>query len=222
MAVPGRRWQRPRIAAGDQVLQRGRRAPVVVPGDELPQSTDLACGELVVVDQDLRALAPEHLLQLRRREARVQEQHVGAELRCRQDRLGEARVVPAQHRDALTWFDAGLLQPAGQCVRAPVELGERPLPVLVDKGAILGVQDRADRAACGQRRVPPEKLPASAQKPVGACRREQPHPGKDPGVICRVAGRTDDARQSPARGRAAFELGLQASERLVSALAQER
>ena len=40
--------------------------------------------------------------------------------------------------------------------------------------------------------------------------------------MCRIAGRTQDARQPPSGRRATLDLGLQASERIMYALAQDR
>ena len=79
-------------------------------------------GELLVVDHRRRALALEHLDQLRTRERRVEEQDVGAELGGGHAGVDEAPVVAAHDRDAVALVDAPRRQRAGQRVRATVQL----------------------------------------------------------------------------------------------------
>jgi hypothetical protein len=138
LAALGRRLHIACVALRDQILHPRvvRLAAVrVVPGDvalAAPRRVVDQLLELVVVDQRLGLLALGDVGELRAGERRVEEQHVGAELRARDHRVGEAAMVAAHDADAVARLDAVGGQRVGQRVRARVDLAERERPELVD------------------------------------------------------------------------------------------
>ena len=89
-------------------------------------------GELLVVDEHLRALAAGHLDQLRPGEHRVEVEGAGAELGRRQRHLDEAAVVAAHDPDPVAEADPHLREAVGEGVRAPVHLLEGERSAFVD------------------------------------------------------------------------------------------
>ena len=120
-------------------------------------STSASCeqaGELLVVDDDPRPLAIEDVDQLRAGERRVEQEDVGAALRGRDDRVDEAPVVAAHHRDAVALAHAVLGECPGQGVGAAVHLAEGQRAELVDQADPVGVTQR-HRDEAARRAGPP-------------------------------------------------------------------
>ena len=122
--------RRARRAGGEddhaRVLARlGRRAscrPVGRDALELLLEDRALDGVLVVADQDLGPLALGDLLDLPRREVRVEQDQPRADLGRAERRVEEAAVVADQDRDAVARADAARAQLVGDGVGALVEL----------------------------------------------------------------------------------------------------
>ena len=89
-------------------------------------------GELLVVHDDLRLLALQHVDELGTGEGGVQVEDVGAELGGGDARVDEAAVVAAHDRDGVTGTDAVAAQGVGEPVAALVQLPIGQLAELVD------------------------------------------------------------------------------------------
>ncbi len=164
------------VAGGDQPLQGGLRALALGPGDHPLDALDPLekATELLVVDQQRRPLALDHVGELRTGEHRVQVERAGAELGRRDRRLDEAAVVAAHDRDPVAARDPPPGEGAGERVGAPVQLPEGERAALVDQGRVVRMVDRRDNRAgggrcpaLGQHRHRPRQL-------VGADRAQQP------------------------------------------------
>ena len=132
-----RRLQVGVVVGGDQRVERRLpgRSPSVQPTtrcDALVDPVEQA-GELLVVDERLRPLAPRHLDQLRAGEHRVEVERAGAELGRGQRRLDEAAVVAAHDPDPVAGADPHLGEGVGEGVGAAVDLLEGERAAFVDR-----------------------------------------------------------------------------------------
>ena len=152
-----RRGEVGRRAFRDQPLQRGRLHVLGVgPGqDVLDVGAGLEeRGELLVVDDDGRRLALEHVGQLRAGEGGVEVDDVGAELGGRDAGVDEAAVVAAHDGHAVARADAVLAQRVGERVAALVHLEEGELAELVDEAHLVRRPQR-QRGEPARRAGPP-------------------------------------------------------------------
>ena len=136
------------VADRDQVVE-GRLGKVVLdiasPGDETLITTAGIADErreLIVVDQRGGLLARNDLGDLWAREARVEVQHVGAELRARHRRLDEATMIAAQEGHVVALAQSLIRERVRERVGSLVELPVGELPSLVDEGELGRVADR--------------------------------------------------------------------------------
>ena len=104
-------------------------------------------GELLVVDQRGHFLAPANLGQLRRGKRRVEQQHVGAELRHREHPFDEPAVVATHQPDPVPGLDALGLECVGQRVRVAIQLPVGEATELVDHHRAVGMANRPDEHA---------------------------------------------------------------------------
>jgi hypothetical protein len=125
-------------------------------------------GELLVVEQRLGLLAPDHVRQLRPAERRVEEQHVAAELRARDQRVDEAAVVARHQPDAVALAQPGVRQRVGERVGARLDLPERERPQLVDDRRLVRIARGGHRVAGGRRRPPAQHRVGEAEQAVRA------------------------------------------------------
>ena len=200
----GRRLAVALVARRDQRLERRLSGLAVGPGDDPPHAPVDPVeqpGELLVVDQRLRPLAPRHLDQLRPGEHRVEVERAGAELGGGQRRLDEAAVVAAHDPDPVAGADPDPGERVGERVGAALELlpGERA--ALVDQRGRVGVVERGGGDA-GRRRCPPaQEGGADLQRPVRPDRLEDAgfaqHPDLERFVRGRLPRRRGD-RSEPA------------------------
>ena len=99
-----------------QRLDRVALDVAVGPGEDPALGVGLVeqARELLVVDHRARALALQHLDQLRSGERGVEVEDVGAQLGGGDGRVDEEAVVAAHHRDAVALADAHLPQRVGR------------------------------------------------------------------------------------------------------------
>ncbi len=181
---------------------------LVDPGDDPGQLRVLALGaleqvlELGVVDDRLRALALEHVEELRPGEVGVEQQDRGAELRGGEDRIGEAAVVAAHDRDRVVAGDPGPDQRPGERVRAPVEVAEAELAELVDQGDVVGPTSGAGDDPRRRRCAPAAQRLTDREQLARSHRPDDARLGQDLEVEGQVGEAAELADLDPAHGSA--------------------
>jgi hypothetical protein len=101
--------------------------------------------ELLVVDEQVDALALGHLPNLGTREGGVEEDDARAALGGGEERLQEAAVVAGQDGHAVSRLESFAKPGGGQRVHPLVELLVGELTLLVDDGQVPAVADRGQR-----------------------------------------------------------------------------
>ena len=114
-------------------------------------------GELLVVHDDLGALAVEDVDELRAGERGVQVEDVGAELGGGDAGVHEPPVVAAHDRDAVAGAHAAGAERVREPVAALVQLPEGQLAELVDDAEPVRLQDRHRGEAAGRAGAPADQ-----------------------------------------------------------------
>ena len=128
------------VAGGDHPLERRSRSPRPRgPGDHPLDPLDALqqAAELLVVDQQPRALARDHVGELGAGEHRVQIERAGAELGRGDRRVDEAAVVSAHDPDPVASPDAEPGERVGERVGAAVQLLEGERAAIVDQRRLV-------------------------------------------------------------------------------------
>jgi len=154
-----------------------------VPGDD-PLDARLdpgqQVGELLVVDERLRALTLHHLDQLRAGEHRVEVERRGADLGRRQRRLEEAAVVARHHPDPVAGADTERLEGVGERVGALLQ----PLPgqraAFVEDRDLVRVLDRGHGDPRRGRSAPAQEGGTDPQRLVRTHRSDDPRAPQHP------------------------------------------
>ena len=121
-------------------------------------------GVLVVVDEQVGALALGHLADLRSGERGVEQDDARAALGGGEHRLEEAAVVAGQDRDALAGLEAALAPGVGERIGALVELPVAQLAALVDQRRAVAVAERAGRDRAAEQAVALERRAAAGRR----------------------------------------------------------
>ncbi len=193
----GRRLQVGVVAGGDQRVERLLLRLAVGPADDardaLVDAVEQA-GELLVVDQRLRPLAPHHLDQLRPGEHRVEVERAGPELGGGKGRLDEAAVVAAHDPDAVSRPDPHLGEGVGEGVGAAVHALEGERAAFVDQHRLVRVFVRRGGDAGRRRGSPAQEGRDDLGGPVGPRGADDPRLAQDLRLEGRVGDRLAHAR----------------------------
>ncbi len=158
------------------------------PGDPFARFGNQA-SELLVVDDQGRAFAFQHVGQLRSGESGVQEQAGCAEPARRKQRVDEPAMVAAQDRDGSRWLIPESSEADGERVGALLDLPPRQGPAFVDEADAV-------RVAVGRQRETSRRMRAVVvQDARHAHVAAGPH-GRDHPAAHQMAGRPDLAGQS--------------------------
>ena len=121
--------------------------------------------ELLVVDEQIDALAAGHLLDLRRRESRIHQHDTGAAFGGCKQCLEEAAVVASHDRDAVARLQARRAPRVGNRVYALIELTVGRLPSVIDHRNPIGMPDRRNGHGAAEHPVVGQRAPHLGHAP---------------------------------------------------------